>query len=73
MEKSPHALLSGEGASKFARKNGYELEKPGSMVTLAAKEALEAYKKDPENDLTAEEVEVAEKPEVYYLNYLLIV
>ncbi|XP_044760543.1 isoaspartyl peptidase/L-asparaginase-like isoform X2 [Coccinella septempunctata] len=63
MEKSPHALLAGEGATKFAKENHYELEKPGSLVTLAAKEALEAYKKDPEGDLTSEKVEVEEKPE----------
>lgn len=63
MEKSPHALLAGEGAKQFAMDNEFKLEEPGSLVTLAAKEALEAYKQNPEEDLITERTDIEEKPE----------
>ncbi|CAG9860104.1 unnamed protein product [Phyllotreta striolata] len=45
MEKTPHVLLAGAGANKFASENGVPTVAPGSLVTQAAREALENFKK----------------------------
>ncbi|XP_026478333.1 isoaspartyl peptidase/L-asparaginase-like [Ctenocephalides felis] len=45
MEKSSHVLLIGEGASKFAELEGFELLPDGSLVTENARNKLEKYKK----------------------------
>ncbi|XP_022918585.1 isoaspartyl peptidase/L-asparaginase [Onthophagus taurus] len=45
MEKTPHFLLAGEGALKFAKREGFEILSDGALVTEARKLMLENYKK----------------------------
>lgn len=45
MEKTPHVLLAGHGANKFAEEQGIPTLPPGALVSEYAKFALEAYKK----------------------------
>ncbi|KAK9883286.1 hypothetical protein WA026_001469 [Henosepilachna vigintioctopunctata] len=45
MEKTPHVLLAGVGANRFAEEQGISRVPPGSLVTDAAREALSEYKK----------------------------
>lgn len=45
MEKTPHVLLAGAGANKFASENGISTVEPGSLVTKAAQQALENFKR----------------------------
>lgn len=45
MEKTPHVLLAGQGANKFAREQGVPTLAPGALVSDYARAALEAYKK----------------------------
>lgn len=45
MEKTPHVLLAGVGANKFAAEQGVPTVPPGSLVSPFAKQALEEYKK----------------------------
>jgi L-asparaginase / beta-aspartyl-peptidase len=57
MEKSPHVLLSREGAEKFAQENGLEMVEPSYFHTAKSYNALqraqkaEAEKKKSEKDL----------------------
>ncbi|XP_025832186.1 isoaspartyl peptidase/L-asparaginase [Agrilus planipennis] len=44
MEKTPHVILSAEGAQKFAESKGIPILEPGALVTDFAKKALEDYK-----------------------------
>jgi beta-aspartyl-peptidase (threonine type) len=45
MEKSPHVMLSGEGAEAFARKNGVQLMDPKYFFTQERWDALQRVKK----------------------------
>lgn len=45
MEKTPHVLLAGAGANKFAKEQGVPTLPEGSLVSDYAKLALERYKK----------------------------
>lgn len=45
MEKTPHVLLAGVGANKFAEEQGIPRVASGSLVTPFAKKALEEFKK----------------------------
>jgi L-asparaginase / beta-aspartyl-peptidase len=45
MEKSPHVMLSGEGAEAFARENGFELMDPKYFFTQERWDALQRVKK----------------------------
>ncbi|XP_044730186.1 isoaspartyl peptidase/L-asparaginase isoform X2 [Chrysoperla carnea] len=45
MEKTPHCLLVGEGATKFAKSQNVPILPPGTLVTPVALEALEKWKK----------------------------
>lgn len=45
MEKTPHAMLAGEGANQFAAAHGHPQVPPDTLVTAYAKEKLEKYKK----------------------------
>ncbi|CAH1135580.1 unnamed protein product [Ceutorhynchus assimilis] len=45
MEKTPHILLAGAGANKFANNQGIPTVAPGSLVSPYARKALEEYKK----------------------------
>ncbi|XP_044253305.1 isoaspartyl peptidase/L-asparaginase isoform X2 [Tribolium madens] len=49
MEKTPHFLLAGEGANRFAKEQGILPVPPGSLVSKYAKEALEMFKKYGDN------------------------
>lgn len=44
MEKTPHVLLAGEGAKKFAIQQGVPILEPGALVSDYARVALAAYK-----------------------------
>ncbi|KAL3273720.1 hypothetical protein HHI36_015150 [Cryptolaemus montrouzieri] len=45
MEKTPHVLLAGSGANKFAEEQGIPRVPPGSLITNDAVEALAQFKK----------------------------
>lgn len=45
MEKTPHVLLAGQGANKFAKEQGVPTLAPGALVSDYARVALEAFKK----------------------------
>ncbi|XP_045478220.1 isoaspartyl peptidase/L-asparaginase-like [Harmonia axyridis] len=45
MERTPHVLLAGPGANKFAEEQGIPRLLPGSLITPFAKEALKEFKK----------------------------
>ncbi|KAG5881204.1 hypothetical protein JTB14_026646 [Gonioctena quinquepunctata] len=45
MEKTPHILLAGAGANRFAKEQGIPTVPPGSLVTKKAQLALAAFKK----------------------------
>lgn len=45
MEKTPHVLLAGHGANKFAEEQGIPTLPPGDLVSDYARSALEAFKK----------------------------
>lgn len=45
MEKTPHVLLGGIGANKFAASQGIPTVSPGSLVTNDAIVGLENFKK----------------------------
>ncbi|XP_076270316.1 isoaspartyl peptidase/L-asparaginase [Rhynchophorus ferrugineus] len=45
MDKTPHILLAGAGANKFAAEQGVPTLPPGSLVSPYAKQALEEYKR----------------------------
>lgn len=45
MEKSPHVMMSGEGAETFAQKNGFQLVDPKYFFTQDRWDALERVKK----------------------------
>lgn len=49
MEKTPHVLLAGHGANKFAREQGIETLPEGTLVSKYALEALEDFKKTGDN------------------------
>ncbi|XP_066151637.1 probable isoaspartyl peptidase/L-asparaginase CG7860 isoform X2 [Euwallacea fornicatus] len=49
MEKTPHVLLAGAGANKFAKEQGVPRLPPGSLVSPYAKQALEEFKKHKDN------------------------
>jgi len=44
MEKTPHNFLGFHGANQFIQQQGFELLKPGALVTDYAREALEEWK-----------------------------
>ncbi|KAK9738159.1 Asparaginase [Popillia japonica] len=44
MEKTPHFMLAGEGALRFAKEQGLEILPPGALVTQAKRERLELIK-----------------------------
>lgn len=44
MEKTPHVLLGGVGANKFAATQGISILPPGSLVTNDTKAALANFK-----------------------------
>lgn len=48
MERSPHVLLAGEGAARFARNNGFAPCPPASLVTARA---LERWRREREQDV----------------------
>ncbi|KAL3274415.1 hypothetical protein HHI36_015806 [Cryptolaemus montrouzieri] len=56
MEKTPHVLFASVGARKLACENGIPLADPDTLTTLAAKQALEEYKQNPEADLDPENI-----------------
>lgn len=45
MERTPHVLLAGPGANKFAEEQGVPRLPPGSLVTPSAQMALDEFKK----------------------------
>lgn len=45
MERTPHVLLAGTGALRFAKEQGILALAPGALVSDYAKKALEAYKR----------------------------
>ncbi|CAH1154280.1 unnamed protein product [Phaedon cochleariae] len=45
MEKTPHLLLAGAGANKFAKEQGVPALTPGSLVSPSAEMALQHFKK----------------------------
>lgn len=49
MEKSPHVMLSGEGAEQFAKEQGLEIVDPSYFYTEARFKALERVKTSEEN------------------------
>ncbi|GJQ69062.1 hypothetical protein Trydic_g6226 [Trypoxylus dichotomus] len=44
MEKTPHFMLAGEGALRFAKEQGLEIVPPGALVTQAKRERLALIK-----------------------------
>ncbi|KAJ8935177.1 hypothetical protein NQ318_010372 [Aromia moschata] len=52
MEKTPHVLLAGAGANRFAKAQGIPEVPPGSLVTKYAQMALEEFKKRGGDDRT---------------------
>lgn len=44
MEKTPHVLLAGQGANRFAKEQGIPTLAPGDLVSDYAKQALAAFK-----------------------------
>ncbi|RXJ52534.1 isoaspartyl peptidase/L-asparaginase family protein [Gelidibacter gilvus] len=50
MEKSPHVMLSGEGAEQFAKEQGLEIVDPSYFYTEARFKALERVKASEENE-----------------------
>ncbi|XP_063916766.1 isoaspartyl peptidase/L-asparaginase-like [Zophobas morio] len=49
MEKTPHVLLAGVGANRFAKDQGVPTVPPGSLVSKYATEALEDFKEHGDN------------------------
>jgi beta-aspartyl-peptidase (threonine type) len=49
MEKTPHFLLAGEGANRFAKEQGFPTVPAGALVSKYAEEALENFKKCEDN------------------------
>ncbi|RZC32973.1 Asparaginase 2 domain containing protein [Asbolus verrucosus] len=49
MERTPHFLLAGEGANRFAKVQGVPTLPAGSLVSKYAREALEDFKKHGDN------------------------
>jgi beta-aspartyl-peptidase (threonine type) len=49
MEKTPHFLLAGEGANRFAKEQGFPTVPAGALVSKYAEEALENFKKYGDN------------------------
>lgn len=45
MEKTPHVLLAGAGANKFAAEQGVPTVQPESLISEHARKAWESYKK----------------------------
>lgn len=45
MEKTPHVLLAGQGANKFAEEQGIPKLPPGALISEYARTALGAFKK----------------------------
>lgn len=45
MERTPHVMLAGSGAEKFAKDQGVHLVPSGSLVSKTALKALEEFKK----------------------------
>lgn len=52
MEKTPHLLLAGAGANRFAKERGVPTVPPGSLVTKYARRALEEFKRRGGDDRT---------------------
>ncbi|XP_018566156.1 isoaspartyl peptidase/L-asparaginase [Anoplophora glabripennis] len=52
MEKTPHLLLAGAGANRFAKEQGVPSVPPGSLVTKYAQKALEEFKRKGGDDRT---------------------
>ncbi|WP_027127568.1 isoaspartyl peptidase/L-asparaginase family protein [Gelidibacter mesophilus] len=50
MEKSPHVMLSGEGAEQFAKEQGLEIVDPSYFYTEGRFKALERVKASQENE-----------------------
>lgn len=48
MEKSPHVLLAGEGAKKFAKEQNVEFAPSGGLISTNAVNALKEYKRHGE-------------------------
>lgn len=46
MEKTPHVLIGGRGANKFAEEQGIPILPPGTLVTHYARKSLEHFKKN---------------------------
>jgi len=46
MEKTPHNFLGFHGANNFVRQQGFEILKPGALVTDQAQDALENWKEE---------------------------
>lgn len=61
MEKTPHVLLAGAGANKFANEQGVPALPPGSLVSDYAKLALEMYKKGDKARIEIGQTEVNTK------------
>lgn len=49
LQKSPHVLLSGEGAVAFAKEQGLEMETPEYFITEKSRKALERAKQSEDN------------------------
>lgn len=49
MEKTPHVMLAGDGAEKFAKEQGIEFVPEGSLVSDYALKALKEFKLNPDN------------------------
>lgn len=43
MENTPHVLLAGAGAQRFAKEQGFPILPPGSLVTENARRALKSF------------------------------
>lgn len=46
MERTPHVLLAGESAKRFAQEQNVAIEPPGSLVSPSSLKALEKFKND---------------------------
>ena len=62
---TPHNFLSGVGVNRFAIEQGFEILKPGDLVTEYARESLEEWKRGDRTKLGR--YELGRKFEVKYM------
>ena len=72
MEKTPHNFLGFHGANHFVRHQGFEILKPGALVTDQAMDALENWKEEQKSgNLKFAKTEIGHKKDEVRMNILI--